>query len=850
MNTFTDWFAQQKQRVEAAKRKKIELRPAPPTYPALNSVLVEEARKKFDRIFDAYLVAAEAWNGAYARDDEQGDEQSNDDPFEDFAEDDVEAPKAPPPPVHAARVSTGVGKTQRAAARLARHIRECGSMAGLSWLYLVPRHELGEHIAEQFREHGLSARVYRGRRADDPNILGNMERPKAERTKMCLDLESVRRAETCGKDITKACCKYKKQCCEFYEECGYQEQLRGEQPDVWIAAHNMLHHPQKAFGKIAGIIIDESFWQGGVYGTHGEETRGITLEDMALDMSEISDRHKLIKILQSHPLGGLERARLSKTITTALCKNLISLEWGIVNSLNLTPQMSPAQIKKIEKLIPVVRTARRMVGVWGALRELLGREDVKISGRLILDENKAGQRVLKVPGVRPIIKSRQVPVFIMDATLPDERMLRAFFPQVEVVADIDVIMPEHVHITQILGAPVSKRRLFRWRKKEPKAGARNLKAIRRFVLQWWMEHERKPMLVICQQQVEEWLKKAGMPDDITIRHYNDISGLDKFKHVRSLLLIGRTIPLPVATEAFAGALVGFEPIKVPPDQWWYPPIERAIRLADGTGILVERCDQHPDPVAEQVRQQICEAQMVQAIGRARAINRTAEDPVAIGIAADVVLPITMNKVIPWEAPSRAMEPAEEGVMLFNAHDMAEIWPWVWKSVDAAQATLRKIRASARRAGTSCQNGIENLYIPFRHGVAVLYQRAGRNQKLRPAVFDLLKQPIPRKWFEEKWKVIAALLHIVQKREIEPMAGASKVDVDDAKVTVLKAPAKLPWSAPTIEEITDPEVVRAILAEYADGVDIYSTLPIELRLSALCLPLPPENSRRHDGQEAA
>jgi hypothetical protein len=83
-----------------------------------------------------------------------------------------------------------------------------------------------------------------------------------------------------------------------------------------------------------------------------------------------------------------------------------------------------------------------------------------------------------------------------------------------------------------------------------------------------------------------------------------------------------------------------------------------------------------------------------------------------------------------------------------------------------------------------------------------------------------------------------------------MAGASSMDVDDAKVTVLKAPAKLPWSAPTIEEITDPEVVRAILAEYADGVDIYSTLPIELRLSALCLPLPPENSRRHDGQEAA
>jgi hypothetical protein len=83
-----------------------------------------------------------------------------------------------------------------------------------------------------------------------------------------------------------------------------------------------------------------------------------------------------------------------------------------------------------------------------------------------------------------------------------------------------------------------------------------------------------------------------------------------------------------------------------------------------------------------------------------------------------------------------------------------------------------------------------------------------------------------------------------------MAGASSMDVDDAKVTVLKALAKLPWSTPVVEGIRDPVLVRSILAEEADGVDIYATLPIELRFAALCLSLPPENSRRHDGQEAA
>ena len=852
MNTFTDWFAQQKQRVETAKREKIELRAGPPTYPALDSMPVEDARQEFDQVFDEFLRVASTWNDECARedDDEQGDEEGSD-PFLDFAEDNIEAPEVPP--VQAARITTGGGKTERAAAKIARFIQEGKLRPGWSVLYLVPRHELGEHIDNIFRKLGLTAKVYRGRRADNPDIPGNIDLPKDERAKMCFELEKLRRAEMCGKSITESCCVYKKERCDSYGECPYQQQFPDEQPQVWIAAHEMLHYAQKRFGRIAFIVIDESFWKRGVSGveTHGDETRGITLEDMALDMSEISDRFKLIKILKEHPLGGLERKRLSKTITTALCKNLIGLEWGVVNNLKLTPQMSPAWIKKVEKVMPVVRTARRMVGVWGALRELLGREDVKISGRLILDENKAGQRVLKVRSVKPVRKSRQVPTFIMDATLPDISILRAFFPQVEIVADIDVTMPKHVHVTQIVGAPVSKRRLFRWRKKEPKEGQRNLKAIRRLVLQWWIEHERRPMLVITQQAIEEWLKKAGLPDGISVEHYNNISGLDRYKDVSSLLLIGRTIPLPARIEAYAGALAGSEPIKVPADQRWYPPVERAIRMADGTGIRVERCDQHPDPVGEHVRYQICEGEMLQALGRARAINRTAKNPLEIGIVADVVLPITVNKVIPWQAPGRAMEPAEEGVMLFSAHDMAEIWPWVWKTVDEAKSTLKKIRASARRGGeTPGQNGILESYIPFRPGVAVLYQRAGRNQKLRPAVFDLLKQPIPRKWFEEKWKAIAALFHLVEQRESLPMAGASSMDVDDAKVTVLKAPAKLPWSAPTIEEITDPEVVRAILAEYADGVDIYSTLPIELRLSALCLPLPPENSRRHDGQEAA
>jgi hypothetical protein len=143
------------------------------------------------------------------------------------------------PPVQAARITTGGGKTERAAAKIARFIQEGKLRPGWSVLYLVPRHELGEHIDDIFRKLGLTAKVYRGRRADDPDIPGNMDLPKDERAKMCVELEKLRRAEMCGKSITESCCVYKKERCESYDECPYQQQFPDEQPQVWIAAHEM-----------------------------------------------------------------------------------------------------------------------------------------------------------------------------------------------------------------------------------------------------------------------------------------------------------------------------------------------------------------------------------------------------------------------------------------------------------------------------------------------------------------------------------------------------------------------------------------------------------------------------------
>ncbi len=110
---------------------------------------------------------------------------------------------------------------------------------------------------------------------------------------------------------------------------------------------------------------------------------------------------------------------------------------------------------------------------------------------------------------------------------------------------------------------------------------------------------------------------------------------------------------------------------------------RGIRLKGGGGGGVNG-DQHPDPLAEAVRMQVCEGELTQAIGRGRGVNRTKATPLDIDILADVVLPIEVDEVVDWTVPGKEVEMAAETVWLESPTDMAEAWPEVWKDRQAAK----------------------------------------------------------------------------------------------------------------------------------------------------------------------
>jgi hypothetical protein len=677
------------------------------------------------------------------------------------------------PIVRALCCPTGLGKTTTFIKKVGEHT------IGGKLLYTVSTHRLGDILKDdQFAKGGLTAKVYRGRNAINPDTLDpDMDAKDPRQERMCRNLEQVNIALEGGLDVSSSCCIRKarkgqpEQRCKFYDTCAWQRQLLAD-PDVWIAAHEMLFHPQKAFGKkIAGVIIDEDFWQDGMriaeYGVPLSEMESVNSPQASLLEGH---RQLLVAALRRQAnLGGVEPQHFDTgdmltSITPELCTQAISMEFDVAGRVEMHPGMSARELKKIAKRAAALKRARQMYAIWASVRELLEYPEFGASGHIVLAQNKDGERLVKYRSVAEVCKQYQVPTFIMSATLPDDAILRAFYPDVERVADIKVDMPPHVYVRQVLRAPVTKKKL---------QGEKdfNRKAVRRYILKRWMETGRQKTLVICQQAYEEWLRESGWPfcpqryeeasgpaTGIFVEHYNNIEGLDLYRDVRLLIVVGRVAAKPEDIEAYVGAITGRQAIKCENATLttWYETVTRGLRMADGSGVAVD-ADWHRDPIGEPLRWQITEGGVIQAIGRGRGVNRTADTPLDVDIVADVVVPITVNEAANWEAPSEVYEMLAEGIALTSPVDMVKAWRKVWaneKAAYRAPETLNKemSRRSGAREAISTDHPDKSLLNYLNRdlsGCSCCYQPAGPKQKRRTATFDSAVLPDPRAWLESR-----------------------------------------------------------------------------------------------------
>ena len=675
-----------------------------------------------------------------------------------------------PPIVWAMRVVTGGGKTSITIATIARWLQQHGREF-TPLMYKVPTHHLAEKIKQQFIDLDIDARVFRGYLAPDPNNPINIERlkrdpntPKEKLRPLCLMPERIEMAMRAELEIAEHCCKRGKSKCPYYDGasiCPFRQQIpeKGDWPDVWIVASDMLFFNHAVFKDAKAVFADESFWTKGLRGFKDEDEDDddeddglkVTLarlisrpKDGVIDISKVADHNWYRNIIgealaQQPDNGGLDNRYFWNHIDPDICHKARVAEWKenerLRKLLGLYPGM-PKQLFTLIKreLIDDMRLSRFMIRVWNELSEMLRHPEIPVSGRLWL-EKWQGLRIITWRGIEPVhAPYKNVPTLLADAILPRRKLLEVFHSSVEIVADINARASPHARTQQILGAPTTSIKL---------DVENHLLAVWRYILQEYLSIDRKDTLVICQKKVEDWLRqKGGLPENVFIEHYYDIAGIDDYKNVALGILVGRPAPGPREIEEIAGALSGeFQP-PVPAGMngfAWYLPVKggHGIRLTDRgdeDGIRTGG-DYHPSEMSEMVRWLYCEGELINAHGRFRAINRTVDNPLAVRWLFNTCLPISVDKVVKWQEPNWTVEAAIEGVVPKQPDELMKLWPDRYQTIDAARWALK-----------------DGIWVPPGF-LSIEYRFAGTHHnkpgKPRLAYYDPKLIPNPERWLEER-----------------------------------------------------------------------------------------------------
>lgn len=727
---------------ERASRAKAEaIERVEPTYPAVTATL-EEARATMAAAVSAWSDAAtDYWVSVGQHGQEV--ERLKADPKLDLFD---PLPEPPTIPVHAVVAGVGLGKSHDARYHSAFNLSvanlfddgpTCGVIA-------VPRHRLADEQAAALRElpgsSGLRVETYRGRGASDPERPGNM----------CGKSTIAEKITAAGGDVETVLCGSKKQSgerCEFFNTCGYRRQM-DKSASIWIIPHQLLFHPKpKMINAPRFVVIDENFTDAGLKGFgkpyvlffdelteprtvpawgKDDPKEGTTDEQRAAAKLERERRsaeatamlarwsRAAAEAVESGGKGKVAKARLEAAgFHGELCRELRRLELRLKRDMTSRPANGDTAAEEEAKSVaadngPVFRRAR----FWALCAELLDSRN-EVSPHLTFDKRKRKKDDDDPRGVvmqwrEDVHESWSAPTLILDATM-NKQAVQAYFPTLDRVTEVQASQP-HVRVRQVRDKPFSGAMLIESEKaKARKNGerSRNVDRVRRYIEVRAAEFRGMgagdvDVLVICQKNLEEALSGGSLFGEgvllhdgrvlprVSVEHYNNISGLDCYGGVACVILIGRTLPSAGGVEDLAEVTMGRIVERLPTGDW-YPRAEAGLRMRDGSGVRVET-ERHPDATVEAFRWGICEAQLIQALGRGRGVNRTAENPLQIDLLNNMPLPgLEVDEALTWDEaqPSLADLMVARGVLVSGHREIAAVLPDVCETAEAVRARLKR-----------------------------------------------------------------------------------------------------------------------------------------------------------------
>ena len=399
-------------------------------------------------------------------------------------------------------------------------------------------------------------------------------------------------------------------------------------------------------------------------------------------------------------------------------------------------------------------------------------------GRLAIETHitKEGSvRWLRVIGREDIDETiAGLPLIHADATLHLD-LVRHYLPRLDLALDLNVETP-HMRVTQVIGLPVGKASLQalvgkRIETEEARVSRKRQRLVD--VVRHLVRGRRG--LVVTYQAVEDDFRQL---EGVEVAHFNAIEGIDRWGDVDVLVTIGRPLPRAEHIQRMAAALTG-KPVIAG------GMIEqgRAIRLTSGAEhVLKGRVYEVPE--AELIRQAVTEAAIVQAVGRARGVNRTAGNPVEVFIVLhDTVTELPVDEVVEFGAiePDKIDEMIARGLIPQMPTDATKIHHDLFPTREVAKKAYQRGRLSVERGsrlGTSPYREVPIRECPH---ARVRYQPQGKGQLPRLALVDPVKVPDARAVLEAAlgplvlFEVLAEAEHQAEAKNAPPAISESRVE---------------------------------------------------------------------------
>ena len=623
---------------------------------------VEEARQKLGDAISEFCARVEAW---------------------------LKTDRDAPAPRVGLRASVGLGKT--AVSR--EHLLQAQARLkaeGLPHRILIftPSLALADESAENWTRDDLRVAVHRGYEAKVPGMdVG-----------MCRDIDMVRMAIASGQSVfPNACMRRGGSRCHNFDGCAKQDNLQDVgNADVVLAAYDSLFSGLAiAIDQIAVIVIDEGCWERAV------AEISLTVTDISrideIDQPRMVDpveeenawtelcglRKSATEALLANGAGVLSRQFLVDVgLTVDTCITGTVLEERLRVNPGLRPGLPQGARHEAAKLTEQAKLSVHRERLFRAFTSLL-RGSSEQDGRITIlpPDPKTVEQSIHIAVLHQIHPDlRPLPILHLDATL--RHVLAAtVLPGLEVI-EITAAMP-HMHLTAVQGR-FGKTTLVEDPRADPAENRRRANRLRDCVdhVRWHAKRVAPGRtLVVTYKSIEAAF--IGIPGVVT-GHFKAIAGLDVFKDVALLIVIGRPLPPDRDIAQLTGAYFGHVPVG------GYTQARCGLLMRDGSrrGFAVRH---HEDARAEQIRAAICDDEILQAIGRGRGVNRTVDNPLEVQVLADVALPLVYDQVLAWDviSPDVFQRMLLAGIAVDSPADAALMHPELFGNAEQAKKAFQR-----------------------------------------------------------------------------------------------------------------------------------------------------------------